>query len=95
MGFAGQRLDREEVLAEVLRKFFHLWTLWRSGCIEPIRERWIALCAILHHPVTVTDRRGKPERIEGVAVDLDQDGALIVRGSDGRLHRIIEGRISK
>lgn len=95
MEIGGQRLDREEVLTEVLRGFFHLWTLWRSGRIEPIRERWIALCAILHHPVTVTDRRSKPERIEGVAVDLDRDGALIVRGSDGRLHRIVEGRICK
>lgn len=90
MEIAGQRLDLLEVLTRVLQEFFYLWPLWRSGHLEPIRERWGELSSTLNRPVTVLDRRGGI-RIEGIAVDLDPDGALLVRGPDGRLQPLFAG----
>jgi BirA family biotin operon repressor/biotin-[acetyl-CoA-carboxylase] ligase len=92
MEFAGRPLDRDEVLIQVLKEFFDLWALWKSGHIEPARERFGELCSTLNRPVKVLDRWGGL-RIKGIAVGLSRDGALLVRGWDGQLHRVVEGRI--
>jgi len=92
MGIAGRRLDLDGVLVQVLEEFFLLWRLWLRGEDRPIRERWKGLSSTLNRRVAVVGREGR--RIEGIAIELDRDGALIVCSPDGRHHRIVEGRIS-
>jgi len=93
MEIAGHKLDLDRVLVQVLAEFFRLWELWWVGEDRPIRERWKKLSSTLNRRVAVVDSPKEGMRIKGIAVDLDRDGALIIRGPDGRHHRIIEGQV--
>lgn len=81
----GRSTDREALLAALLESF----DAWR-GRLEgegfaAVRERWLALSDTLGRPVRVDGR-------VGIAVDLDAEGALVLR--DGAtLHRVIAGEM--
>lgn len=93
-GLAGRQISRVEVLSRILEEFFREWELWRSGRgrREGILRRWKELSSTLNREVTVISASGG-EEITGVAIDLAPDGALLIRGPDGRLRRIIEGHV--
>lgn len=92
MGIAGRRVDRLEVLLQVLEGFFHWWALWKGEQVEPILRAWKELSATLGRWVMILDAGGR--RIEGTAVDLERDGALVVRTAEGQLRRISEGHLT-
>ncbi|MFH1610136.1 MAG: biotin--[acetyl-CoA-carboxylase] ligase [Candidatus Bipolaricaulota bacterium] len=92
-GIAGHPVPKAEVLSHILRGFFHLWQLWRSGQTDSIVQRWKELSLTLNREVTVT-RNWRPQQIVGVAVDLAPDGSLLIRDVDGLLQRVVDGQIS-
>jgi BirA family biotin operon repressor/biotin-[acetyl-CoA-carboxylase] ligase len=57
----------------------------REG-FAPVRERWLALAETLGRRVRVDD-------MEGVAVDLDDDGALVLEADDGARRRALAGDV--
>lgn len=60
--------------------------------LEPILERWRQLSTTLASAVTVSS---PGRRVEGKAVDIDQDGALLVRrASDTESVCIVAGDVS-
>ena len=61
----------------------------KKGFKEIIRE-WKELSATLGRHVKVKDRG---RTIEGQAVDVDKDGALVIRRDHGFLERILAGDI--
>ncbi|HEU5319212.1 MAG TPA: biotin--[acetyl-CoA-carboxylase] ligase [Methylomirabilota bacterium] len=81
----GRPLGREAALAAVLAAVDG-WRarLEREG-FAPVRERWRALADTLGRPVRVDD-------VEGTAVDLDADGALLVDTAGGR-RRVVAGDV--
>lgn len=82
----GRPLDRDAALAAVLEAL-DLWIdRWAREGLAPVRARWRALADTLGRDVTV-------EGLAGVAVDLDADGALLVRVADG-LRRVVAGEVS-
>ena len=78
----GFTVAREEVLAFVCNHFESLFEAAKSGDREPFRE-WRDRLINLGRPVTANGTR---EPIEGIAVDVGDDGALIIEQSDG--HRV-------
>jgi len=82
----GRTVDREALLRAVLESL----DTWRGHLEtdgwEPVRERWRSLADTLGRRVTV-------EGVTGVAVDLDEDGALILADGDQR-HRVVAGEIA-
>lgn len=80
---AGRAPDRDALLDELLRAFV-AWRarLEREG-FAPVRDRWLALSETIGR--TVVRAEGT-----GVAVGLDDDGALLVRAG-GAVHRIVAG----
>ncbi len=81
----GRAVDRDVLLAALLDRF----DTWRA-CLEgqgfgPVRERWLALSETMGRRVTV-------DGLTGIAVDLDQDGALVLETGAGR-HRVVAGTI--
>lgn len=90
---AGHPVPRIEVLSHILRRFFHLWPLWRSGQTDSVVQRWKELSRSLNREVTVSSnwRRGQ---VVGVAVDLAPDGALLIRDAEGLVQRVVDGQIS-
>lgn len=57
---------------------------------EPVRQRWRELSSTLGRQVQIDDG---PAAIEGVAVDLAVDGALLVRDAAGVVHRVVAGDV--
>ncbi|HEU5197245.1 MAG TPA: biotin--[acetyl-CoA-carboxylase] ligase [Methylomirabilota bacterium] len=83
---AGGACDRETLLAALLEALDR-WRgrLEREG-FAPVRERWRALAETLGRTVTV-------DGVTGVAVDVDEDGALLLE-TDGRRQRVVAGEVA-
>jgi BirA family transcriptional regulator, biotin operon repressor / biotin---[acetyl-CoA-carboxylase] ligase len=87
---AGQRFELSEVLWVVLRHLEVCIDTLARGEFSSLLARWRARSYTLHRRVTIT----QPERsITGVAVDLDDDGALLVRVDSGEVLTIIAGDV--
>lgn len=84
---AGTDLRRLDVAERVIRSLDAGYALYLNEGFEPLRERWWAAHAASKAPVRVRDGQG---HIEGTAVAIDHDGALLLSvGGDTR--RIVAG----
>ncbi|OLC00142.1 MAG: biotin--[acetyl-CoA-carboxylase] ligase [Candidatus Rokubacteria bacterium 13_1_40CM_68_15] len=83
---SGRTVPRDEVLDSLLHHFDR-WraTLERDG-FAPVRERWLALAETIGREVRVDGQMG-------LAVGLDEDGALLLRDAD-RTHRVVAGTVT-
>jgi BirA family biotin operon repressor/biotin-[acetyl-CoA-carboxylase] ligase len=81
----GQRVDADTLLTALLESL----DAWRARLETegwaPIRERWCALTETLGRRVSIDD-------VQGIAVDVDEDGALIVVEGDVR-RRVVAGEV--
>jgi BirA family biotin operon repressor/biotin-[acetyl-CoA-carboxylase] ligase len=86
---AGRALSRLELLLALLEEAEARYDGLAKG--ESCHEEWRAHLATLGQPVRV----GTPEDvIEGVAEDVDADGALLVREPGGALRRVLAGDVT-
>ena len=76
----GKRTDRNRLLAGVLKKFEGYYNEIISGRMDPLHKRWNGLSLVKGKDVTVDGHDGK---IEGTALGIDRQGALILRISNG------------
>ncbi len=58
---------------------------WRAGGFAALREAWRQRATLAGQPVRLADGR------EATAVDVEDDGALLVRTDAGRLMRVVSG----
>jgi BirA family biotin operon repressor/biotin-[acetyl-CoA-carboxylase] ligase len=81
----GIPLDRADLIARLLGRVDYwrgqlgthmLFRAWRARLVTPGR----------HVSIAQTDGT-----LEGIAQDVDENGALLVRGDDGVLHRVVAG----
>ncbi len=79
----GRSVPRDELL-DVLLDHFDRWRarLEKEG-FAPVRERWLVLADTIGREVRVDGHMG-------LAVGLDEDGALLLRDA-GRTHRVVAG----
>jgi BirA family transcriptional regulator, biotin operon repressor / biotin---[acetyl-CoA-carboxylase] ligase len=85
----GRDIDRESLLAAYLAHFEQLYTAAKSG--ESTRDRWRERLVTLGNDVRATWQGGSAE---GIAEDVDDDGALLVRTADGALTRVEAGDVT-
>lgn len=85
---SGRTVEREELIAEFLKQFEDLYELYYTQGFGPIRTLWEALSITLNKPVTIRTPQGI---IEGIASTLDESGALVVTGQDGKVIRVYSG----
>lgn len=64
---------------------------WQSEGFGPVRDAWKRLSSILGHEVLV---RSETSELRGVAEDIDDAGALLLRSADG-LHRVLAGDVEQ
>ena len=83
----GRTFDRGEVLERVLKNFERRYLELVSGGWRDIRRRWIELSDTLGKDVVV---RTCGKEIRGRAVEIDEDGALVLE-MDGRLEKVYSG----
>ena len=86
----GREVSREAVLAAMLDRFEEHYDALRRG--EVVSMAWKHRLDTLGKPVRVQFAGGRTE--EGVAVDADSDGSLILRRDDGSHLRIEAGEVT-
>lgn len=90
-GTTGRTVDRAHLAARLLDEFDALYRLWQGEGFAPIREAWKKRSSTLGCRV-VASLGGRP--VEGVALDLAEDGALQVETSSGPLS-LREGQVTE
>ena len=85
----GREPDREALLAAYLAHFEQLYGEAKSG--ESIRDRWRERLVTLGQDVRATWQGGSAE---GIAEDVDADGALLIRTADGARARVEAGDVT-
>jgi len=81
----GRAVDRKALLAEFLNRFE---TCLGDAPSSEVMEAWKRRSGTLNRPVRVVTR---DTVYEGLAVDIDDDGALRLRMPDGTEQRVIHG----
>jgi BirA family biotin operon repressor/biotin-[acetyl-CoA-carboxylase] ligase len=82
----GQPVDRARLLAAVLNAFEPLYD-------EFERRGPAAAVAAFSAYAALPERCRVDDRLQGVALGVDPDGALRLRDDAGRIHRVISGEI--
>ncbi|MGE0687953.1 MAG: biotin--[acetyl-CoA-carboxylase] ligase [Dehalococcoidia bacterium] len=87
---AGIELPREELLAAVCNHVESLYDEALNGSDAPFGA-WKDRLITLGREVTAS---GAGETIQGVAVDVDYDGTLVIETAEGRRHRVDAGDVT-
>jgi BirA family biotin operon repressor/biotin-[acetyl-CoA-carboxylase] ligase len=85
----GREVDRAALLATLLAGVEARYARLQAG--EDLHAEWAARLATLGQHVEVATSEG---RIVGLAEAVDEDGALLLRTSDGVLHRLVAGDVT-
>ncbi|HTD48219.1 MAG TPA: biotin--[acetyl-CoA-carboxylase] ligase [bacterium] len=84
----GHPVDQEALITLVLRELEGAYDLLKSGGFRATLRRWREMTDTLGRPVRVE----MPDAaIEGVAQDIDETGALLVRLEGGSVRRVVAG----
>lgn len=86
----GVEVDRAELLARVLEELEGLYLLLQNGQFRAVFSEWVNKLETIGRRVLV--EQGS-ERIRGVALRVDGDGALVVRGDNGEERRVLAGDV--
>lgn len=85
-----KEFSRIKILQEVLRDMEKWYLRLEQEGFLPVVERWKELSLTLHQRVRVSDADGF---IEGLAIDLDQDGGLLIRKDSGMVVKKMAGDV--
>ena len=86
----GRKIPRVELVRKLLEEVEQLYLVFKKQGSAPILEGWKSMTNTLGVQVRVTNG----EVIEGKAMDVDHDGALIVKLADGNVRRVVAGDVS-
>lgn len=89
---SGSSVPRLKFFQSVLENMEELYITATSNGFYPIMEEWRQCSATLGHEVQVIGV-GRDERFTGKAVDIDEDGALLIDTEMGR-RRVVAGDVS-
>jgi BirA family biotin operon repressor/biotin-[acetyl-CoA-carboxylase] ligase len=81
----ARSVDRARLLGELLTRFTQRYDGWVAAAGEGLRSSYASACATLGRRVRVDLPTG--ESLDGVAVDVDHDGRLVV--DDGHRRRAL------
>jgi BirA family biotin operon repressor/biotin-[acetyl-CoA-carboxylase] ligase len=85
----GRPVSRLDLLVALLASIEHRYLALREG--RAFHQEWAKQMATLGRPVQVI---GSAERWDGLAVGVDEDGALLVRVEDGSVRRVLAGDVT-
>jgi BirA family biotin operon repressor/biotin-[acetyl-CoA-carboxylase] ligase len=91
MEAGGKNILRVKLLQDILFEFESLYDELAKSGFETIRMKWKALSNTIGANVVVNM---PTEKVTGKAMDIDSDGALILKKEDGSLEKIIAGVVS-
>ena len=86
----GKKISRLKLLNKILYYLEHLYIICQEEGFAPILDEWRKYSITLNQHIRVI---GTNEVLEGIAVDIDDDGALLVN-IDGQITRVLAGDVS-
>lgn len=78
----GKKQARNEIIARLLNNFEHYYKRFLNGGFNAIREEYKENCITIGREVSVIF---KCDTVRGKAVDVDNNGSLIVEGTEGKI----------
>ncbi|HYF76019.1 MAG TPA: biotin--[acetyl-CoA-carboxylase] ligase [Symbiobacteriaceae bacterium] len=94
MAELGAPVSRAALVQAVLARLETVYGELIAGRFDAVLDRWRALSITLGQPVRVLSVTGEAT-VEGVAEDVDEEGALLVRESaSGVLRRVFAGEVT-
>ena len=87
---AGHSFDRAQVFQAILRSLEKWYLKLLHHEFAQVMEEWKKRSATLNKRVRITDPAGI---IEGEAIDLDEDGALLIRKDNGLIVKKTAGDV--
>lgn len=88
--FGDDATTPETLARDYIAALLHRFTCWERDGFAPVRLEWLDHCAHIGRMVRVATGSGV---IEGAFADLGADGALVIRGDDGTVHRVTTGDV--
>lgn len=88
---AGAPVSRARLAGELLSRLDYWYRVFLRQGFDPAREVWKRYSITLGRPVTASSRT---QRIEGIAVDVEGDGALLIEMADGSRQRVLAGEVT-
>lgn len=85
-----KNISRLELACQVLRDIELLYLLLSKKGFNPIRDEWKHLSSTIGRRIKVVTLK---DTVEGEAVDIDNDGALLVRNDSGFISKVISGDV--
>ncbi|MCX5681938.1 MAG: biotin--[acetyl-CoA-carboxylase] ligase [Candidatus Omnitrophica bacterium] len=85
-----QKISRVELFKEILRQMEKYYELFHQKGFAPIADTWRSLSATLNTKVKVLELN---KITQGTAVDIDAQGALLIRERSGAIVKKISGDI--
>ncbi len=87
----GRTIGRDELL-EVWRSSMACWfERWQSGDTATLVDRWTELDALQGEMLSVKAADGS--EVSGINVGVDESGALLLQGSDGKVVPVVAGDV--
>jgi BirA family biotin operon repressor/biotin-[acetyl-CoA-carboxylase] ligase len=86
-----KEVERESLLCMLLKEIESYYHLFRNGEFSTILNEWRGLAGFLGSYVRVVSHGDK---IEGQAIDIDEDGALIVKLEDQAIRKVTSGDLT-
>lgn len=86
-----EAVSRLDFVRDLFREFEIVYMEFLTSGFNEIREEWKKLDGTIGSQVTVTEGR---EIIKGKALDIDEEGFLLVSQENGNIKRIINGDVS-
>ncbi|TLS53122.1 biotin--[acetyl-CoA-carboxylase] ligase [Paenibacillus antri] len=87
----GAPVSREAIVGSFFEQLEWLYDAYRKEGFGPVRTLWEALTSTLHGRVRVATPQGVSE---GVAEGITEEGALLVRDDEGRVHTMYSGDLT-
>jgi BirA family biotin operon repressor/biotin-[acetyl-CoA-carboxylase] ligase len=84
----GKKIRLESLLKALLEKMESIYDTYMGAGFTSLLERWKRHAAFLGHRVVVTNQN---EELKGLALNVDLEGALILKLEDGTTRRILVG----
>lgn len=89
----GRPVSRAALVRAILERFESVYDELVAGHFDQVLDRWRRMSNTLGQEVRVQSVIGAPT-LWGVAEDVDPDGALLVRDSEGQIHRVVAGEVT-
>jgi BirA family biotin operon repressor/biotin-[acetyl-CoA-carboxylase] ligase len=87
----GRKVQREKLFRSLLERLENLYELFTKEGFKPVLKEWKSYAGFLDRQVEIT---GPTEKLSGLALDVDHEGALVVRLEDGTIRRVFVGDVS-